>query len=636
MAKRFTVEAVFKGIDRFTAPITKMQNRVGKFSRGLKRFSTAAHGVTSSMVSGLKKVGAVALVTFGILGAGYAGVIRTAVEFEKNITAASAKLPNLKAGTSAYAAALANLSKEARRVGQVTEFTAGQTAQAMNVFITAGFNAEQATAGLMGAVNFATIAQMELEEATTLSAGALSTFGLKAKSGAVLAKNLSRVNDVLARTATSTQTTMEQLAETLKDGGIGAKLAGADIETFGALAGQMAEGMVKGSKAGVSIRNLFLRLVKPTGKAAQLLKRYNVQILDSKGNMKDIVGVLSQLDKGMQSLGKGQRTAALAEIFGVRGAAGIGVLFDQGIDKLRSYREVLRGATGAADEMAAKMRDNVGTRLKILKSAFEELKLKIADATAGPFTDLILKTTEWLKVNDKLIAQNVAGFIQTIIDNKDQILFWGKAILFTVGAIYALNAVLGVLNGVMIATNIIMAANPLVLVALAVIGVATAFFFLGKVIGKWLAQQELVMTSMKGVLMIATDIGRAFNWLGDKISGAFKSSLGWIDKILIKIQPIIDKIDKLQQIAGGGIVGAARSLHNFIAGNDQTAEPEAGSAPGEFQPQTISQTERISETIRTTATESRSTVTIKDETTNSQVEIDNWLAGLTLEKTGAF
>lgn len=37
MAGRFSVEAVFKAVDRMTAPISRMQNRVGKFTRGMER-----------------------------------------------------------------------------------------------------------------------------------------------------------------------------------------------------------------------------------------------------------------------------------------------------------------------------------------------------------------------------------------------------------------------------------------------------------------------------------------------------------------------------------------------------------------------------------------------------------------------
>lgn len=56
MAGRFSVEAVFKAVDRMTAPVTRMQNRVGKFTRsmskGLGTVNKAVDKVTGTMIRG--------------------------------------------------------------------------------------------------------------------------------------------------------------------------------------------------------------------------------------------------------------------------------------------------------------------------------------------------------------------------------------------------------------------------------------------------------------------------------------------------------------------------------------------------------------------------------------------------------
>lgn len=68
MAGRFSVEAVFKAVDRITAPVSKMQNRIGKFTRsmskGLDTVNRAVNKVTGTMVRAgsatVKSLGAVA------------------------------------------------------------------------------------------------------------------------------------------------------------------------------------------------------------------------------------------------------------------------------------------------------------------------------------------------------------------------------------------------------------------------------------------------------------------------------------------------------------------------------------------------------------------------------------------------
>ena len=53
MAKRFSVEAVFRAVDRITAPVTKMQNRVVKFTRSMQRGFRKANRTLGKFTSGL-------------------------------------------------------------------------------------------------------------------------------------------------------------------------------------------------------------------------------------------------------------------------------------------------------------------------------------------------------------------------------------------------------------------------------------------------------------------------------------------------------------------------------------------------------------------------------------------------------
>ena len=57
MAGRFSVEAVFKAVDRVTAPVTRMQNRVGKLTRSMGRGFHKLNRVVGKFASGVKKPG---------------------------------------------------------------------------------------------------------------------------------------------------------------------------------------------------------------------------------------------------------------------------------------------------------------------------------------------------------------------------------------------------------------------------------------------------------------------------------------------------------------------------------------------------------------------------------------------------
>ena len=56
MAGRFSVEAVFKAVDRITAPVTRMQNRLGKFTRAMKRGFRSVQRVVGKLAKSFKRL----------------------------------------------------------------------------------------------------------------------------------------------------------------------------------------------------------------------------------------------------------------------------------------------------------------------------------------------------------------------------------------------------------------------------------------------------------------------------------------------------------------------------------------------------------------------------------------------------
>ncbi len=55
MAGRFSIESVFKAVDRVTAPVSRMQNRVGKFTRAMSRGLRSVNRVLNKVIRGLKR-----------------------------------------------------------------------------------------------------------------------------------------------------------------------------------------------------------------------------------------------------------------------------------------------------------------------------------------------------------------------------------------------------------------------------------------------------------------------------------------------------------------------------------------------------------------------------------------------------
>jgi TP901 family phage tail tape measure protein len=348
------------------------------------------------MTGSLLKAGAITR-GLGLIERGAAGVVDEFISFDKSITEAAAKFPEkIARGTKEFE----GLEKAARKVGATTEFTSAQAAEGLTFLAMAGFSAEQSIAALPGVVDLATAANLEFAEASDIATDTLGAMGLATKDATQLTKNLARVNDVLAATSTSANTTVQEMFEAIKAGGAVATKAGASIETFSALLGIMANSGIKGEAAGTALRNMYLRLQAPVGGAKELIKKYVGDVKDANGNMRDMTELLATLKKNTKDLGTVQQAQILDTIFGKRAIAGANILLQEGSEELEKYRQSLMDAGGASKDMADKMRDSLENRLKTLKSAAVEVGFKFLEAFKEDGTKGIEAITEAIRKFD--------------------------------------------------------------------------------------------------------------------------------------------------------------------------------------------------------------------------------------------
>ena len=187
----------------------------------------------------------------------------------------------------------------AKKIGAETEFSTTQAAEGFNFLAMAGFNVDQAIAALPGIVDLATAAQMDLATATDIASDALGSFNMMTDDATKLSGNLTKINDVLARTVTTSNTTISMMFETIKKAAPVGVTAGVSLETFAALTGKLARGM-KGEVAGTTLKNIFLSLAAQTPKAANALKLLGVTTQDQKGNLRDVIDIFEDINKGIQ------------------------------------------------------------------------------------------------------------------------------------------------------------------------------------------------------------------------------------------------------------------------------------------------------------------------------------------------
>lgn len=524
-----------------------------KMSGAFKKMSKSAHGFGTV----LKGVLGAQVVTAGFRalaqGVGYVG--KQFVDFDSALIGASAKFKDMSKDTATAKIQMDALTKAARDVGATTQFSSVEAAKGLEFLAMAGFGVQQSIAALPGVVDLATAASTDLATATDIASDALGAFNLMTNDTAKLQTNLARINDVMAKTTTTANTDLVTLFEAVKKGAPAFTAAGQTLESFSAFAGVMANSGVKGAEAGTALRNVMIRLSKPTADAEKVLKKLGVQTQDQNGNFRDIIEILADFEKGLKGMGDAQKTAALSTIFGARSVTGINILLASGTDKLREYRKSLEDSGGAAKDMAKTIRSSLANRLKILQSSLTETGFKFIEAFGdrlGKGLDAVIsavgKINDFIDANKKIIALRIDQFfsavstaIKTVVDISS---FLIKAFKALQGVIIPVVSAIVAYKAAMIALMVVQKAQMAFMAITKFIEIAAAIIRIAKVTKSWAAVQWALNVAMDanpiglivaGVALLAAGVVLLVkHWKAVKaaVVGFVKSAIGLFSNLL--------------------------------------------------------------------------------------------------------
>jgi len=563
MANRFLVQTDYRAIDNMTPAMTRMNRGFGRFAGNITDGNSAigrSFGSVNKIINRGLMVGMIALAGGAALAA------REYVKLENNIVSAAAKFKDIDVNATNFKESLLELSTAARAVGSDTEFSATDAAGALDKFAMAGLRSDQSMALLRGTTNLATVSQSDLTTAVDVATDTLGAFNLTVDDTVQLEKNLNRVSDVMAKTTTTANTSLMDMFEAVKAGAPAFTSAGQEIETFSAFTGVMANAGLKGSQAGTSLRNVMLRLAKPTGEAADVLDKLNIKTQDSQGNFRDAIDILADFEKGLDGMGTAQTTAALATVFGARTVTGINVLLAEGSDKLRDYRESLINSTGAASDMAAAMRTSLSSQIQILKSGLIELGLKFIEAFDKDGRGALAGLVDFVQAFDMepLIefAKIVTTVFKIIAKNWKILVMLAVALKVVAAAIAVVNIITGVFG-------VTLAVSPVgqIIMLLALLALMITFVVLHwdeivavmKVVWEWIkktgiAIKDWIISALKTAGRWIADTGQKFTFL--------LGPLGMIVSAIIELIKQWDNIKSAFKDNGflGGILAIGKAL----------------------------------------------------------------------------
>lgn len=336
-----------------------------------------------------------------------ASAMETGISFDSAMSQVAATMGVAKSS-------IGDLTEFAKMMGSTTQFTATEAAEGLNYLALAGYTAEQSMATLPSVLNLAAAGGMNLAAASDMVTDVMSALGLEADAQGV---NVTRFGDILAKTASSSNTSVSQLGNAmLTIGGTAKGLSGGTVELATAL-GLLADNGIKASEGGTALRNIVLSLSAPTDKAQNGLAALGISILDATGNMRPLNEIFADFNDRLDGMGEGDKTAILNDIFNKADLAAVNALMSTSVERWDQLSTAVDGADGSMQAMADTMMDNLGGALTYFDSAVDGMRLAIFDSVSSIATDGVRIATDAVsQLTDAFKTGGVSGMLSAGVE----------------------------------------------------------------------------------------------------------------------------------------------------------------------------------------------------------------------------
>lgn len=458
-------------------------------------------------------------------------------EFEKQLVSTNA----VAAGT---AKTMNDMSVAVRKFAMATTTSTTEAIQAMQNLAQAGFTAEESLSAMAGVVLLASANLHDIGASADLVSANIRAFGLETS-------ETTRIANLFTAAAINGLASLDKLTYALRQVAPVASVANLSIEETTAWLNELFNVGLRGEQAGTALRNVIVRLVRPTGEAARILRELGIATVDATGNMRDLHEIMGEL--GRANLGEAQ----LAKIFENEALAGAITMMksaqrtvnELGQETQSSFEKQLAAISGtyAAVELTIKNLNTFDASMKLLQNTVNDLAIDIGKFASTYIRDL----ADWIRETIKAFRE---------LDPETQ-----KFYIQIAAAAAAVVGFAAVLNGmVMLFGN----------TGTAILGLGGSIYKLtmatkvaGATIQMTLARQLMGLLPILA-LAAAAMYGMAYGV--DELGKALVMGAGMLAMFLVRLNPYVRVIM--------AVVGAVTALTKAFTGQSQAAKNAEASA----------------------------------------------------------
>lgn len=450
---------------RIGAQIDDFEAAMRKIEGSIKQAESRFEGMRA-VGERLSSVGQKVALAGGAMATGFGFAVKTAADFE-------AQMSKVQALSGATEADFKRLRDAAIELGAKSVYSASEAAEGMQILAAAGFDTNQIIAAMPGLLNAAAAAGENFGTVADIMVAAMSGFGLQAK-------DMGHIADVLASAANASAISITDIGYSLKYVAPVAKTAGVSLEEVSAALAILGNAGIKAEQAGTTLRMALIRLADPPKEAAEMLKQLGVQITDANGKMLPFQQIIAQLHEKFSGLSQAQKIQAASTIFGAEAMSGMLALIEAGPEKLGALTTEFQNSSGAAQQMADTMTNNLAGAWEEFKGALESALITIGTALTPAIQTIVqgLQTLiDWFNQLPAPLQQVIAiggalgaaltllgGIFLIFVGNIMQALAAAQALGITLGALKTVLAAFAGPVGIAIAAITALAGIALVVV----------------------------------------------------------------------------------------------------------------------------------------------------------------------------
>lgn len=521
MAK--VINTVLSLKDDFSSTLKKVEKTATTSVGNIKKAFDSGDTGTAKLSNGLKQTGKevtkmgqsfmpASLAVGGALGA----ATKSAADFQQSM---ANTWSIAKAGNNNSKKAFEELSNAAKAAGQQGYYSATQAADALGYMALAGWDAHKSAKALPDVLNLAAAADMDLAEASDMVTDYMSAFNRTSMT-------TTQFTDMLSYAQNNSNTTVSLLSEAYKNCAANLNAAGQSAQTTTSILMGLANQGMKGSEAGTQLKAIMRDLTASMDNGSISINNHTIKVQDANGNYRNLLDILTDVDKATKGMGDAEKSAALSAVFTSDSMSGLNTIFSEGIDKIKGYSEALDKSAGSAADSAATKTKTLEGSLTMLKNKLSMVGINLGSVLVPMFAKF---AGALVKITDKFTQ--LSPGTQKIIVVIGAVIAVAGPLLVVIGNVIS---AIGVIAGVLGAVNLAIL-GPIAAIAAVIAAVVAFTIFLNNHSEQIMAIVNRAVATVKG-------------WLS-AFAGFFKGIWSGITATVAAAVAVIkSKIDGIKQV----------------------------------------------------------------------------------------